>query len=122
MLKVLTLSLSSRYQLSRFLSNVPPVGFSNLALIATFLTAVQAQMLASTLEHDEKNTLAFQAVNSCYLMAIVLSMFGAITGELSVSNLFFLCQTFLLLPCEQLFLPLVGLGVLLTASIKPGVT
>jgi len=59
-------------------------GYQSLALIATFLSGVEAQIIAYTLADGDKKGHAYQAFNSLMLIAIMLSMFGAVTATLSM--------------------------------------
>ncbi|SRR5258707_9566100 len=56
-------------------------GYQSLALIATFLSGVEAQIIAYTLADGDKGGHAYQAFNALLLVAIMLSMFGAVTGQ-----------------------------------------
>ena len=55
--------------------------YQSLALIATFLCGVEAQIITYTLADGDKDSHTYQAFNSLLLVAMILSMFGAITGE-----------------------------------------
>jgi len=59
-------------------------GYQSLALIATFLSGVEAQIIAYTLADGDKGGHAYQAFNALLLIAIMLSMFGAVTATLSM--------------------------------------
>ena len=55
-------------------------GYQSLALIATFLSDVEAQFVSYSLADGDKSSHAYQTYNTLFLVAIVLSMFGAVTG------------------------------------------
>ncbi len=55
--------------------------YESLALITTFLCGVEAQIIAYTLADGDKKSHAYWAFNSLLLVAIMLSMSGAVTGE-----------------------------------------
>jgi len=57
-------------------------GYQSLALITTFLCGVEAQIIAYTLADGDKKSHAYQAFNSLLLVAIMLSMSGAVTAIL----------------------------------------
>lgn len=58
-------------------------GYSTLALIATFISAVEAQILSVTLENEERGTRPFQAFNTLFILSIIFSMYGAVNAALS---------------------------------------
>ena len=60
-------------------------GYQSLALIATFLCGVEAQIIVYTLQDDNKNY-TYQVFNSLLLVSMTLSMFGATTGELTCGH------------------------------------
>jgi len=58
--------------------------YQSLALIATFLCGVEAQIITYTLDDGDKDSHAYQAFNSLLLVAMILSMFGAITATMTM--------------------------------------
>jgi len=58
-------------------------GYTNLALIGTFISAVEAQIIAATLDSDERNTVSFQVFNTLFILSIIFSMYGAVNAALS---------------------------------------
>jgi len=59
-------------------------GYQSLALIATFLSGVEAQIISFMLNDGNKSNSAYEAFNTLFLVAIILSMFGAVTATLSM--------------------------------------
>ena len=71
-----------------------------LAKIATLVCGVEVQIIACTFADGDKTSHAYQAFISLLLAAVILSMFGAITGEFICGHSFhvdayLVCTSFL---------------------------